>query len=296
MSGAAPLLLALALAGCREGSEDSAAADPLLQTDEARYPAAGRMTAALPEGVHGTVKLVVEHRVIGTEDDDPEDRAYVAKGTGSLVVARGRWWIVTARHVVLHDLDTKLIKLEDEEVRFDTIEAIGTKVAIGSLGAPAARLHLSTKADVAFLEVPVDAQALVARSLEEHAGGPLPISGGAPEAGEAVEAWGFPAKVHPQVESVVVATVRPGFFIVNRALPPGFSGGPALVVRDGSRSLAGMVIRWDAEANQSTVLAWSDIAPLLDAVASGRGHEGLVSVQVPGEGNFGAVKVRAEVP
>ena len=267
------------LACATEEPIPTSADEGLLVTDLQSYEALTEAVPTLRDGAHGLIKLLAEHEVRGSHDDEAVSGSYVTKGTASLVVHGGDWYAVTARHVVLPNAKTEVLTLPSEEegefdeVFFDRVDGLGTEVAIGSLGVHATSFAFSQTADVAVLAIAEGDRNAVLAAMEPFANKPLRLAGGEATAGAEVEAWGFPARTHPQVERVAISSVREGFFIVNRPLEPGFSGGPVLL--SSGKAVGGIITRSDVDAGQSTVLVWPSL-PL----------ESAVHIESPGEGEF----------
>lgn len=248
--------------------------ETLLTTEVEEYSAVKPEKAALGPGVHGVVKLLVEHRLSGVHDEDEVSGSYVTKGTATLVVKNGEWLVVTARHVVLPNASVDSLTLptddgEFDEVFFDEVTGLGSTIAIGALSVSPATLQLSPGADVAVMTVAPEDRAAVLGGLESI--GSARLGRKSLQGGDTGQAWGFPVGTWPKVADASVSSVREGFFVLNQALEPGYSGGPVLV--DGV--LAGIVTRSDANAGQATALAWPAL-PL----------DGGVDLEVPGTGEF----------
>jgi len=234
-----------------------------LQTTADRYAGYERPEVAhLADGLHGVIKVVGEHGM-GAES------VLVAQGTGSLWVADGQWFVVTARHVVVPDTD----QVPQEA-------ALWTRVALGPLGVIPQTVWVSPIEDIAILEVtgPERAELLSSVYLDSA----RPIAAGEVAVGWEVEAWGFPSRHLPQLEKPSVAAVQPEYLALNSALQGGYSGGPLLVrSRSGSsKRVVGLIVRADDEADQTTTLPWQKVHDALVATVNDAGT--MIELPVPG--------------
>jgi len=266
--------LALLLAGCA-GEEPAAVLPGMLSSDPSLYQAFPAGKHQLASGFHGLVKLTAE---LGLSEEEGDWVTYAVQGAGSLVVKSGRWSVVTARHVLVPDPDVRTVG--DEEL--DEVVAASTRVAIGSLGIQPQSMCFSTQDDLAVLEVGAEDQAALVRILQELPRVALPGRDGAVELGATVEAWGFPAMHHPQVQKPAVSARSPGFFVLNQALLRGYSGGPVIGDAGGRKRVVGIISRADDAAQQTTVLEWSKVEPLLSGEAC-TASPGNIGLEFPGE-------------
>ena len=273
---------------------------PYIKTSREKYPAiASQNPPELKNGLQGLVKLFVEHKITGkTLKDKDTSGSYIAKGTGGVIVHDGRWFIITARHVLVPNKDIKQFtdpEDPDEVIELKSTTSLGTRIVIGSASAKPSRIWFSIVHDIAVLEVENKTQFALAAILHKDSKAPINIKPNSKliEAGAEVEAWGFPAKHHPQVEKPSISSVTPKYFVLNRALLRGFSGG--LVLRetqsdsDVVKTPLGIISRADDQANQTTVLDWEIAKDIFDAAISGKKLAGLVAVSVPGKTKVGGL-------
>ncbi|MBT3291962.1 MAG: hypothetical protein HN380_31760 [Victivallales bacterium] len=181
---------------------------------------------------------------------------------------------MTVRHVVIPDPERPPPILDGT---LKHVSNLRTRIAIGSLGVHPASLRVSGEHDLAVLELHREDWAATMDILHAHPDGPLSLHGAAVKPGGTVQAWGFPAKEHPQVQTPVISAQSRGFFVLNQALMRGYSGGPVLSV-DGP-AMAGVITRADDDADQTTVLHWALVTELM---ANDQGIE----IEVPGEGVY----------
>lgn len=267
------ILAAIALAACSSEAPPTPV-PPSLATDFANYKVEAVSPPSLPSGYHGITKVTAEHGFNG----DPAAR-FVAQGAGSLIVDNDRWFVVTARHVVVPNPETKSVAERD----LGSIRSLEGRVAIASLGLQPTAIWFSTTADVAALELRREDRSLLLEVLDRDRAAPVALStSGRVQPGATVEAWGFPAKHMPQVQMPVVSAVRDGFFVLNQALARGFSGGPVLADRVGKRELVGVVTRADDDAQQTSVLDWSTGAQLIKSTRQSTLPPHLLRVELPG--------------
>ena len=289
------------LQACNKSNEDTPTStervvndSPYIKTSREKYPAIdSQKSPELENGLHGLVKLFVEHKITGkTLKDKDTSGSYIAKGTGGVIVHDGRWFIITARHVLVPNKDIKQFtdpEEPDEVIELKSTTSLGTRIVIGSASAKPSRIWFSMVHDIAILEVAGETRFALAAVLHKDAKAPISIKPNNEliEAGAEVEAWGFPAKHHPQVEKPSISSVTPKYFVLNRALLRGFSGG--LVLRetqlggDVAKTPLGIISRADDQANQTTVLDWGIAKHIFDAAVSGKELAGLVAVSVPGK-------------
>jgi hypothetical protein len=241
-----------------------------ITTSSGNYPAAAILQEVeKPEdGLLGLVKIFAEH---GFEDVEGTRGTYTAQGTGIVVIREGRWFIVTAKHMIVPNPELKSIILDledpDKEITFGKISNTRSRVIAGytSVEPSAIWLPIENRIDVAVLEISEKmASSLVYRSLNADR-----FASNLFTPGHDVEVWGYPAKQSPQVQRLTVSDVATDYFVLNQALEQGYSGGLVLLSEVGTeKTIAGMVIRADKESNQSIVLTWSLVNSMLDAAAN----------------------------
>jgi len=241
-----------------------------ITTSSDNYPAAAVLQEAeeTEDGLLGLVKIFAEH---GFEDVEGTRGTYTAQGTGIVVIREGRWFIVTAKHMIVPNPELKSIILDledpDKEITFGKISNTRSRVIAGytSVEPSAIWLPNEDRIDVAVLEISEKmASSLVYRSLNADRFVSNPFT-----PGHDVEVWGYPAKQSPQVQKLTISDVATDYFVLNQALEQGYSGGLVLLSEGGTeKTVAGMVIRADKESNQSIVLTWSLVNSMLDAAAN----------------------------
>lgn len=105
-----------------------------ISTSYENYPAAAILQNAerMEDSLLGLVKIFVEH---GFEDVEGTMGTYTARGTGIVVVRNGRWFVVTAKHMIVPNPDLKSIILDPEDptrkITFSKISKIGSSVIVG---------------------------------------------------------------------------------------------------------------------------------------------------------------------
>jgi hypothetical protein len=260
-----------ALAAC-SSQNVPATVSPLtdITTSSDNYPAAAilQKSEKTEDGLLGLVKIFAEH---GFEDVEGTRGTYTAQGTGIVVIREGRWFIVTARHMIVPNPELKsiILDLEDpgKEVTFGKISNTRSRVIAGytSIEPSVIWLPVGDRTDIAVLEISEEmASSLVYRSLNADRFVSNPFT-----PGHDVEVWGYPAKQFPQVQRLTISDVATDYFVLNQALEQGYSGGLVLLSEGGTEKMvAGMVIRADRESNQSIVLTWSLVNSMLDAAAN----------------------------
>jgi hypothetical protein len=241
-----------------------------ITTSSDNYPAAAILQEAeeTEDGLLGLVKIFAEH---GFEDVEGTRGTYTAQGTGIVVIREGRWFIVTAKHMIVPNPELKSIILDledpDKEITFGKISNTRSRVIVGytSVEPSVIWLPVEDRIDVAVLEISEKmASSLVYRSLNADRFVSNPFT-----PGHDVEVWGYPAKQSPQVQRLTISDVATDYFVLNQALEQGYSGGLVLLSEGGmEKTVAGMVIRADKESNQSIVLTWSLVNSMLDAAAN----------------------------
>lgn len=241
-----------------------------ITTSSDNYPAAAIMQQAekTEDGLLGLVKIFAEH---GFEDEEGTKGTYTSQGTGILVIREGRWFVITAKHMIVPNPDLKSIILDpedpDKEITFGNIIKTRSRVIAGytSVEPSVIWLPVEDRIDVAVLEISEKmASSLVYRSLNADRFVSNPFT-----PGHDVEVWGYPAKQSPQVQRLTISDVATDYFVLNQALEQGYSGGLVLLTEGGTEKIvAGMVIRADKDSNQSIVLTWPLVNSLLDAAAN----------------------------
>ena len=262
------LILAVILAACsfnKKQEETPVPTSIYIHTSSENYPAANQaVSKPVADGFLGLVKIYVEH---GLKDDQGISGTYEAQGTGSIIGANGKYYIVTARHVVIPNPELKSFipdpQKPDEKITFGVIKNLGSRILIGYKGIEPSAIWLPTddKLDIALLAVPEPMQQnIVYRSLNAAI-----YNSVSPAPGNDVEAWGYPAKQSPQTQKLIISDVTPEYFVLNQALLQGYSGGLVLLSNENpQKTIIGIIIRSDDKLNQSTVLSWEAIRPIFD--------------------------------
>jgi hypothetical protein len=246
-----------------------------IRTNLKNYPAAAEYLKGrsdLQEGFNGIVKIFVEH---GFEDATHTTGTYEAEGTGSVFVNNHHIYIITAKHVIVpsHEIKSIIIDPKDssKKINFGKIVLVGSRVSIGKNGNPPSVIWFSadSKLDVAILEISdSDNQSLIINPLDASIDPDLlrdPKSVLTP--GLDADIWGFPSTQSPQMEKLNITDINSQFFVLNRALSGGYSGGIVIFSNNNmEKSIAGMVIRSDSQSNQSTSIPWNAISTVFDAV------------------------------
>lgn len=246
---------------------------PVLAT-QAKANSSPKDSSSPKNSFFGLVKLFVEH---GLEDIKGTRGTYAAQGTGSVFTRNKRWFIVTAKHIVIPNLNLQSIVLDpskpDKKITFEKINKTSASVLIGYLSVEPIAIWLPTddNIDVAVLEFSEDASASVtstALSLSVNSNNYLSITTGL--LGREIKVWGYPAKQSSQMQKPSISDVSPatGYIVVNQSLEQGYSGGLALLTEGDSEKILGMVIRTDQTSQQSIILGWSVVNSILDAAAN----------------------------
>jgi len=253
------LAIALSFAtACGDPAAPAHTADPAtLRSEPGAYNAMAPDSAPkLSSGAYGVVKLTAEHQFEGEET-----ASYVAQGAGTLLVSRGDWYVVTARHVVVPNPGVR----EIDGVTLGPLKRLRTRVAISSLGVEPTSLRYSTEHDVALLAIGPEDRARLHRIVNLDPAAPIPLREDekAVQPGHTVEAWGYPAKHLPQLSKPAITTQQETYFVLNEALQRGYSGGPVLAPSGSGKAIAGIIIRAEDEDDQTLVLNWSLARSLL---------------------------------
>ncbi len=237
-------------------------------------------------GLYGIVKVFSEHEIRGIGHKGKIVTGnYVLKGAGSVVISDGRMFIVTSKHIVVPNTAIKSLvdkKDEKKKIEFEEITEIGAKVLVGYLGVIPEALWLSRQHDVAVLQIAQKDEKSVLdvyfpyQSVPIEIGTPLDLM----RPGLEVESWGFPARQSPQIEKIVVASVDSEYFVLNRALLPGYSGGLVFIKTGETKSIGGVIFRADEQVNQTSVLPWNIAVHLLQAAQSNKLSSSIEKVEL----------------
>ena len=240
-------------------------------TQISAYPALKQAaTPTLANGLYGMVKILAEHSLQGKDAKGREVQgSFVAQGAGSIVMVRNQMFIITARHVVLPN--SRIQQIVDKanpkkKLDFAEVNVTASKVLVGALAVVPNGIWLSKVDDIAVIGVDSKDQQAVLDVQYRDPSAPIELKADREmiTPGMKVEAWGFPARQSPQIEPVAISSVENQYFVLNRALLRGYSGGLVLVNNaNGEKSLGGIIIRADESANQSTVLKASKVVNIL---------------------------------
>lgn len=158
----------------------------------------------------------------------PRDLTIGRHGSAFVVLdAAGEPVLVTAAHVVTGPLPVGTIQDGDEQLVVDgddvRLEEHRLRVRIGELALHPAALLVDHEVDVALLRLRPEDRHLIGVT-------PLSLRETAASTGTEIEAWGYPRQVaSPQLMTGLrVSDVQDGFFVLNKPLEAGCSGGPAL--------------------------------------------------------------------
>jgi hypothetical protein len=196
----------------------------------------------------------------------------VIQGAGALVGRGGRVFVVTAAHVAMPHGQTQLVAQSDgTQVAFARVDERASRLRLGSLSVAPIGLWVDPRRDLAVLEFAAGDGDELRRSLSPDPAAPIPLLPEAePAGGVDVEAWGYPAQVHPQVAKPSISASTEEVVVLNAALPRGYSGGPVMVVAGAKKRMVGVVSRADDANHQTTAVRWHHAAALLAAVMAGQ--------------------------
>lgn len=147
--------------------------------------------------------------------------------------------VVTAAHVICDRIiDSSSIEIAQGEtvlsIRPKDIIDAELRVRVSNLSIRPTRIVLDFERDLALLGI--DDDAVQALGLQ-----PAEASDVKLKTGDGTVVWGFPGTTHAQlVDSMRVSSMNDAFFVLNKQLDTGLSGGPVLTT-DGS--LVGVVVR-----------------------------------------------------
>ena len=180
-----------------------------------------------------------------------EEQQQLVKGSFWAVHTPDRTILITATHVLGlnldlreidgHKVDQKTWSPDQKTLRLNRVER---KVLLGTLSfQPAEVGSVERLNDAAFLTAKDSG---ISKTIK-----PLILSDTAPKIGEDVQVWGYPGTAYQQHESASVTQVQDnGFFILNRAVDEGYSGG---VVVNSAGNAYGIITNTD-QNKQTTVL------------------------------------------
>lgn len=225
----------------------------------------------------GLIKVYAEHSV---RDVKGTEGSYLVQGAGTVVILGERLYVITARHIVVPSLliETLVLNRDDpkkkEEIKFDKIQEVGSRVVVGIGVEPSAILLARTErgilSDIALLEIPVEEYSFLKPYLHLSSGLSSPPAEQKLEdlIGKEVRVWGYPAGLSPQATSgcCTVTDVRSDYIILNQALYGGYSGG--LVLQSDGRTIIGMPLRSDEGYQQTIALRWDVVESLLSDLGS----------------------------
>jgi S1-C subfamily serine protease len=220
--GAVPLfVLLVALVGCQSLGPDgqSQNSSRCLRIYSAT---AWRVHQVIPGGILSRTQVY-----------DKEDLSDQRKGTGLVVVADGRRFLVTASHVVVPQWADGVAAASKWQGQ-SSLTGGSVRIRASSLAYSPQRLYVDQASDIAILEMPAEFW----EKLNVLAFVPKTEL---PRLEEAVKTWGFPKPAAPQLKvGAQVITANAEMLEFNEPLDGGFSGGPVLNTYD---QLIGMVLR-----------------------------------------------------
>ena len=258
------------------------------------------MKVGLSNGLYGIIKVFSEQEIKGVSPKGKSVAAYTRwQGAGSVVVLDGCMFIVTVRHNIASRTDIRVIEEIDlkgkkKTIEFEKIDQIGAKVLVGSLGVIPENIWFSRQYDISVLQIAPKDQKSVLDVYSRDSGAPINITSPSNNvrSGIEVESWGFPARQDPQVEKLMVASVDSEYFVLNRALLRGYSGGLVLVKTGKTKSIGGVIFRADDQANQTAVLPWSIVSSILQAAKSNKVSPDIEKVELGNAVSIGDVTYR----
>ncbi len=267
----------LLVLGCREQPDQQpTSSSEFFQTSTENYPNLHGPQARKFSGVIGIIKVSAEHTLRGTFDDEVVEAHYIAQGAGVVVMNDNKGLVVTARHLVVPNRNLRAFSPpgsddSSEPIRFENVSSLGARVAIGPLAIEPATVILANDKDICIFEIAPEDLAAIQHDTHIDPGAPMPVDipNGLTEAGRDVEAWGFPGDHLPQVEKASVSADQGGYFVLNKALANGFSGGFVVVDAGKRRFPIGLMIRANSKVHQTTVLAWPEVASIIKRVFEG---------------------------
>lgn len=267
------LMFSVFLTGCGASPHTtSTTTSEYLETDIRNYPAIANnsTTKNYTDSYLGLVKIFTEH---GFRDNKGKVGSLNARGTGCLVVYHNRWFVLTARHIIVPNPKTRSIIIKEQRIDFDRIIETGSRIAISNIGIEPLSLWLPTdeNVDVAVIEIPKEMQrSIVYRDLGKLDKYNTNKNDFTISLGSDVEVWGYPAKQSPQMKQIEISDIiKEGYFVLNQAVEPGYSGGLILLpMKNTQKTIIGMVIRSDVEAEQSIAIAWPVVLSILSSAAN----------------------------
>ncbi len=166
---------------------------------------------------------------------DPIERklAVVNQGSGFVIRYEEHYYFVSAAHII-EGISFEELDVEDKIDAFDITTS--RRIRFGCLSIKAERTLFDRESDVfvAMLK-PEEIEYLYASSFK------LPSSPKNLTRRSEVYFWGFPSVANPQVEKGLVADIEHDYFVLNRPVESGYSGGP--VFSENDNNLLGMVVR-----------------------------------------------------
>ena len=272
-------------------------------TNQQEYPALKNQPgSSIPrqDGYYGLIRVFSRHYLEGTNRKKQESKAdYVVVGTGGVILIGQKYYVITARHVILPNTQSRSIKMSDKSdpVEFDRISFVQSQILVGSLGIQPNEIIVSQDRDVAILALADQDDGLIASTYSKDRDAPVSLTSVSTIeniSGMRGEVWGFPAHHDPQIERVLVSASTSRSITLNRALLGGYSGGPVFLLRErgGRKEFAGIVIRADDKANQSTVLPEASLAPFFECLKTGRHAVGVSYMKIGNEISVGNVNYR----
>jgi hypothetical protein len=245
---------------------------------------------SLVNGLQGVVKVFAEHEIYGQHKGKSISGSGRFQGAGSVILVDREMFVVTAKHIVVPNKDTKSITSVDAKghkstIEFDKVTSVAAKVVVGPLAVVPESIWLSKDYDAAVLQIAQKDQKAILDGYFHDSAAPIGILPDLAivKPGYDVESWGFPAKQNPQVEKNTVASTDVAYFVLNRALIRGYSGGPVLVQTGNTKRIGGIIYRADEQSNQTYVLSWKIVSQLLDAAKSNHNPSDATHVELGGD-------------
>lgn len=163
--------------------------------------------------------------------DEEKSFSIIIHGTGFLVGDK----IVTARHVVAGSRIDKIRSIEG--ISFDKksneLKKLLVRIRISGKGIVPKKIFVDDKKDLAFLTLSQeDMNTFLSPSTHGLDGinlKRLSLAQIIPSVEQKVKAWGFPSTAVPQLKSdLKITSVKKDWFVLNKSLDPGYSGGPVI--------------------------------------------------------------------
>jgi hypothetical protein len=178
-----------------------------------------------------------------------QKESMAATGSFWVVENGGGLVLVTAGHVLGLNITPEKLgghKVGWQDPVWTYIYQVNTKVLLGTLAYTPSDIGFSNKVeDVAFLR-PKNSRRLKGFK-------PIQLAALPPKVGETIQVVGYPGTPDPQIDEAKVTSVHEenGFFVLNKGVRPGYSGG---VVLNSAGMAYGAITSTDDTDKQTTVL------------------------------------------